>query len=169
MARFVDAIDLPLTVEEAFDYLADFSQTAEWDPSVVEAERLTDGAVGLGSRFRVVVSFFGRRLEYEYEITTYERPSRLVLTGGDESLRSVDEITFVPRKDGTRVGYEARLELAGIRKLADPLVDALFQHTARLAARGLRERAAVRIQRPPHARDARKAGERTTTEKGATA
>jgi hypothetical protein len=29
MARFVDAIDLPIPVEEAFDYLADFSRTAE--------------------------------------------------------------------------------------------------------------------------------------------
>lgn len=39
MARYVDAIDLPIPVEEAFDYLADFSRTAEWDPGVVEAHR----------------------------------------------------------------------------------------------------------------------------------
>jgi len=31
MARFVDAIDLPLPIEQAFDYLADFSHAAEWD------------------------------------------------------------------------------------------------------------------------------------------
>jgi carbon monoxide dehydrogenase subunit G len=142
VARYVDAIDLPVSVEEAFDYLADFSRTAEWDPSVVEATRLTPGTVRLGSSFRVSVSFLGRRLPLEYRITEFERPSRLVLSGSDSSLRSIDEITFVPRPGGTRVTYEARLELTGIRRLADPILDVLFQRIGRLAVRGLRERLA---------------------------
>lgn len=142
MARYVDAIDLPMSVEEAFDYLADFSRTAEWDPSVVEARRLTRGKVRLGASFRVVISFLGRRVPLEYRITEFERPSRLVLSGGDSSLRSIDEITFVPRSGGTRVTYEARLELTGIRRLADPILDVLFQRIGRLAVRGLRERLA---------------------------
>ena len=142
MARYVDAIDLPIPIEEAFDYLADFSRTAEWDPGVEEARRLTPGEVRLGSRFRVTVSFLGRRIPLEYRITEFERPSRLVLTGGDSSLRSIDEITFVSRPGGTRVTYEARLELVGIRRIADPILDPLFQRIGRLAVRGLRERLA---------------------------
>lgn len=142
MARYVDAIDLTLSVEEAFDYLADFSRTAEWDPSVVEARRLTPGKVRLGSSFLVSVSFLGRRIPLEYRITEFERPSRLVLSGGDPSLRSIDEITFVARPGGTRVTYEARLELTGIRRLADPILNVLFQRIGRLAVRGLRERVA---------------------------
>ena len=130
VARYVDAIDLPLPLEEAFDYLADFSTTAEWDPGVAEAKRLTPGAVRLGSRFRVVVSFLGRRIPLEYRIAEFERPSRLVLVGGDASLRSIDEITFVSRPGGTRICYEARLELSGPGRLADPLLDLLFQHIA---------------------------------------
>ena len=142
MARYVDAIDLPLPVEAAFDYLADFSRTAEWDPGVSEARRLTRGEVGLGSRFRVTVSFLGRRIPLEYRITEYDRPSRLVLVGGDASLRSTDEISFVPRPGGTRMTYEARLELGGLRRLADPILDLLFQRIGRLALRGLQERLA---------------------------
>ena len=147
MARYVDAIDLPMSVEEAFDYLADFSRTAEWDPSVVEARRRTRGKVRLGSSFRVSVSFLGRRVPLEYRITEFERPSRLVLSGGDASLRSIDEVTFVSRPGGTRVTYEARLELTGIRRLADPILDVLFQRLGRLAMRGLRERLAPRRPR----------------------
>jgi uncharacterized protein YndB with AHSA1/START domain len=140
MARYVDAIDLPIPIEEAFDYLADFSRTAEWDPGVCDARRLTRGEIRLGSRFEVTVSFLGRRVPLEYRITEFERPSRLVLTGGDSSLRSIDEITFVSRRGGTRVTYEACLELVGIRRLADPALDLLFQRAGRLAVRGLRER-----------------------------
>lgn len=140
MARYVDAIDLPIPIEEAFDYLADFSRTAEWDPGVCQARRLTRGKIRLGSRFEVTVSFLGRRIPLEYRITEFERPSRLVLTGGDSSLRSIDEITFVSRRGGTRVSYEARLELVGIRRLADPALDLLLRRIGRLAVRGLRER-----------------------------
>ena len=142
MARYIDAIDLPIPIEEAFDYFADFSRTAEWDPGVEEAQRLTRGKVRAGSRFGVTVSFLGRRIPLEYEITEFERPSHLVLTGGDDSIRSVDEISFVSRPGGTRVTYEARLELVGIRRIADPILDLLFQRIGRLAVRGLRERLA---------------------------
>jgi len=142
MARFIDAIDLPIPIEEAYDYLAEFSRTAEWDPGVVAARRLTRGAVREGSRFRVEVSFLGRRLPLEYRITCFERPHRLVLEGGDDSIQSIDEITFAPRAGGTRVTYEARLALRGWRRLADPVLDLLFQQVGRAAARGLRERVA---------------------------
>lgn len=140
MTRYVDALDLPMSVEEAFDSLADFSRTAEWDPTVVEARRLTRGKARLGSSFRVSVSFLGRRVPLEYRITEFERPSRLVLSGGDSSLRSIDEITFVSRPGGTRVTYEARIELSGIRRPANPVLDVPFQRIGRLAVRGLRER-----------------------------
>jgi len=54
MARYVDAIDLPIPIEEAFDYLAAFSRNAEWDPGLYDARRLTRGKVRLGSRFELV-------------------------------------------------------------------------------------------------------------------
>jgi len=162
MARYVDAIDLPVPIEQAFDYLADLSQTDEWDPGVDEAWRLTSGEIQLGSRFQVIVSFLGRRIPLEYEITEFERPTRLVLNGSDASLRSVDEITFVPRPGGTRVTYEARLELLGIRRLADPLLDLLFQRIGRRAVRGLRERLAA-----SSSRETRREGASTTARQSA--
>jgi uncharacterized protein YndB with AHSA1/START domain len=140
MARFIDAIDLPVPVEDAFHYLADFSNTAEWDPSVESAERLDAGEIGPGSRFRVRVGFAGQTLALDYEITAFEPPTRLVLRGGDAQVESVDEVTLAPREGGTRVTYEARIELCGLRRLADPLVHLLFQRVGQLAARGLRER-----------------------------
>jgi len=162
MARYVDAIDLPIPIEEAFDYLADFSRTAEWDPGVCDARQLTRGKVRLGSRFEVTVSFLGRRIPLEYRITEFERPSRLVLRGGDSSLSSTDEITFVSRHGGTRVTYEARLELVGIRRLADPALDLLFQRIGRLAVCGLRERLTDVSSQEPRRRGPSKPAHQTT-------
>ena len=148
MARYIDAIDLPIPVDDAFEYLADFSRTAEWDPSVSDAQRITRGPIRLGTRFRVVVSVLGLGIPLEYRITEFERPLRLVLSGGDRSLRSVDEITFASRHGGTRITYEARVELTGIRRLADPFLDLLLQCAGRMAVRGLRERLADSDARP---------------------
>lgn len=143
MPRYLDAIDLPVPIEQAFDYLADFSRVAEWDPGVSAARRLTRGSIGLGSRFRVDVAFLGRRIPLEYRISEFERPSRLVLTGGDASIRSVDEITFVSRQGGTRVTYDARVELAGLHRVVEPILALFFQRIGRVAMRGLRERVAT--------------------------
>ncbi len=146
MARYIDAVDLPLPIEEAFDFLADFSNTAEWDPGVSSARQLDPGPIRRGTRFEVCVSFLGRQVPLEYRITEFNRPSRLVLVGGDSTLSSVDEITFVPRRGGTRVTYEARVQLKGVRRLADPALNVLFQRIGRVAVCGLRERVAERVR-----------------------
>ena len=44
MARYRAAVDTPREREDVFAYLSDFSTTEEWDPGVVQAERLNDAA-----------------------------------------------------------------------------------------------------------------------------
>ena len=138
MAHYLDTIELAVPMEAAFDYLADFSNAAHWDPSVIEAKVLTPGKIRAGSRFRLLVSFLGRSIPLEYEITSYQRPSRLVFKGGDDAVSSIDEINFVLGEWGeARITYEARLELKGFRRMADPILDLLFQRMGRLAMHGL--------------------------------
>jgi len=101
MARFLDAIDVPTPLDSAFDYLAQFQHSAEWDPDIVEARRLDDGPLAVGSRFEIVVSFLGRRIRMEYTLVAHEPPHRIVLRGTGGAVVSVDEITF-PRSAAGR-------------------------------------------------------------------
>ncbi len=137
MARFVDVMDLPLAPEAAFDLLADFARTRDWDPGVVDAERLDRGPIGKGSRFRVEVAFLGRRIALDYRIQVYDPPWRLVLRARNDTVESLDELHFTPRGTGTRVSYEARLTLSGLAGLADPLLQLAFEPVGRAASRGL--------------------------------
>jgi hypothetical protein len=143
MARFVDVIDLPLAPAPAFALLADFSRLPEWDPAAVEARRLAAGPLRAGSRFEVLYAFLGRRLPLAYEIRCYEPSQRVVLGGGNDAVRATDAIDFLPREDGVRVCYEARLEPVGLAALTDPLLQLVFPWLARSAVRGLRARAAA--------------------------
>jgi len=151
MARFVDAIDLPLDPEAAFALIADFSRLPEWDPGAREARRLDSGPLRAGSRFEVQYGFLGRRLPLRYEIWSFEPPRRVVLRGGSDAVRSTDEIHFAPREGGTRVTYEARLEPTGLGALADPLLQLAFPWIGRAAVRGLRARAAALAKESRHA------------------
>ena len=71
MAHYTDTLETPRALAEVFAYLSDFSTTQEWDPGVHEAEQVDAGPVRLGSGFRVVADFLGRRAELTYEIVDF--------------------------------------------------------------------------------------------------
>ncbi len=139
MARYRASIDTRWTSEEAFWYLSDFSTSAEWDPGVVEAERIGAGAVGEGTEFRLVAEFLGRRTPLTYRIVEYEPPGAVTFVGENATVVSHDRITFEPTATGTRVSYDANLRLKGPLRLADPLLALAFKRVGGRALAGLRE------------------------------
>ena len=124
--------------DDAFEYMASFENIAEWDPGVVQAERLGSGELGLGSRIRVVVSSAGRRLPLEYRITEFEPPRRVLLEAETATLRSVDEITVEPTPNGATVTYDAKLDLRGPLRIFNPVLALVFKRIGDRAAAGLR-------------------------------
>jgi hypothetical protein len=72
-----------------FAYLSDFSTTAEWDPGVVENERLDAAPLAQGSEFRLVADFLHRRTMLANRIVEYDPPSAVTFPGEDSSVVSV--------------------------------------------------------------------------------
>ena len=137
MARYVAKVRTAKPIEEAFDYLADFSSVAEWDPSAVRAERL-GAAPGPGAEFEVVVRFAGREIPLTYRTIEFERPRRVVLFAETSTVTSEDTITFTRAGDGTEITYDANLRLKGPMRLADPILGLLFRRLGDNAVAGLR-------------------------------
>jgi Polyketide cyclase / dehydrase and lipid transport len=139
MARYRASIDTLWTPHGAFAYLSDFSTSAEWDPGVVEAERVSAGAVGEGTEFRLVAEFLGRKTPLTYRVVEYEPPSAVTFVGENANVISHDRITFETIPTGTRVTYDADLRLKGLLRLADPLLALAFNRVGLRALVGLRE------------------------------
>jgi len=140
MARYRTIIESTKSPDEVFDYLADFANAKEWDPGVMEGERLTSGPLGPGSRFRLVARFLGRRVPLEYEITDFDRGRRVVFQADDAVVRSIDEVRFGGAGDRTSVTYEADLRVKGpFGGLVDPLLGLAFRRIGDRAAAGLRK------------------------------
>jgi hypothetical protein len=138
MAYFRAQIHVRLPVDEVFAYLADFSNTATWDPGVVSAKKRSKGPITMGTRFKVVSRFLGREVPLVYRIVQYDPLSRVVLEAENEDLRSVDTITFAKTARGTRLTYDAHLMLKGIRYVGDFALHLVFQWIGRRALEGLR-------------------------------
>lgn len=140
MARYKAQVAARGGQHEVFEYLADFSNAKEWDPSVKSAERLDTGEIKVGSTFRLAVEFMGRTSELVYAITELEPPRLVTFSGENSAVTSLDTITFEPAADGTSVTYDADLQLKGPLKLADPLLAVAFKRIAENALAGLRRR-----------------------------
>lgn len=138
MARYRTTVRSPRSPDDVFAYMAAFEHAAEWDPGVAEAERLTEGPVGLDSRFRVVSLFLGRRIPLEYRVTAFGPGHRVVLTAETATLRSMDEITVAPDGMGSAMTYDADLSLHGAFAVASPLLGLAFNRIGDKARDGLR-------------------------------
>ncbi len=137
MPRVSKTVTLPRKPGEVFDYLANFENTAEWDPGVAKATKTSDGPVGLGSTFDLVANFRGRQIPVTYEVTVYEPDSRVVLVGRNKQFTGTDDIGVSPDGDGTRVSWNADFQMEGFAKLFQPFLGGVFEKISAEAMEGL--------------------------------
>lgn len=137
MARISEPLTLPIPPELAFDNVADFTTTAVWDPGITAGERLDDGPLGVGSRFEVQLALGPLSVPLVYEITTYDRPNRVVLETTGLLYHGEDDVTFDAIGEDTLVTWNALFRLRGPGRLLDPVLGVGFRRTAAEAVAGL--------------------------------
>lgn len=131
-------VDRP--IEKVAAFLSDFTSTAEWDPHTESCRRLDDGPLGVGARFENVQRLAGHDSTLTYEVTEYEPGRRIVLEGGNDTVRTRDEMTFAESGDGaTTVTYTVDVHLLGTAKLGELLLPAVLKKVADDGEDGMRE------------------------------
>lgn len=143
MADYKAVVPSTWSREATFDYLADFRNVAEWDPSI-EKVVLTAGEPGLvGAEYDVTFTMAGRETTMPYVALLVERPERIIMRGETDAVTSIDTITVNERVEGSQVGYHAELELKGVRKLAEPVAEFALTRASNKAKDGLTEKLAM--------------------------
>jgi len=139
MARARRRIDVDSPPEEAFGYLARFSNASDWDPGTSRARMVTPEPVGPGSEFDLEVHAFGRHTWWRYRIVEHDPPRTVALRAETGVLVADDTIAVEPRAGGrSTVVYETALRLRGPLRLLDPLLALAFGRIVDRGADGIR-------------------------------
>jgi carbon monoxide dehydrogenase subunit G len=134
--RLERTVYTPRTPAETFTYLADFTNTNEWDPGTVSTTR-TSGDGGVGSTYRNISQFLGRKTELTYT-TVILRPDEFVeLMGENKTLVAHDQMTITSEGSGSRVDYVAEFEFKGLTKFFAPLLRPAFNKLGDEAQKGM--------------------------------
>ncbi|HSI81785.1 MAG TPA: SRPBCC family protein [Solirubrobacterales bacterium] len=151
MAYVRGQIVIERPVEEVFDFVAD--ERNVYDPRIVSAEKLTDGPVGGGTRFRSETRGFGGRVvPMLVELRTYERPRRLASTTRAAGIEIDSALDFEPVPEGTSMRWVWEVRPQGALRLLRPLLGPIARRQARTIWSSLkRELEEGREGRPPAA------------------
>lgn len=122
MAKIEHVAVFKAPIEKVFEFMNSPEKEKLYRPELIESEKTSEGPLGVGTTFREVTEFMGRRIETTAETTEYvlNKVSALKTTSGPImfSMRA----TFEPVAEGTRVALEAEGEVGGFFKVAESVV-----------------------------------------------
>ena len=113
-----------------------FSNYPRWSPEVVELEQLSDGAVAVGTTARQVRIDQRRRLESEFQVTTFEVEKCLIFEGLHDPFRCTFDISAADPAVKTKLiftfeGLDLRPHMKPFEKLIRRVVQDGAVRTAR--------------------------------------
>ncbi len=124
-----------MSPEEAFAYMADFRNVADWDPGVSLSEIRDGDGPGLGTTYKVVAN----NMALIYKTLDFDAPNRMVIEAENDRLRSYDIIEVAEHPEGSAVTYDATVELRGLFAIFNPLFGLVFNRIGDKAAAGMVE------------------------------
>lgn len=122
MAKVEASVVIKRPVEEVFAFVTEVTNWSEWT-GFPEVEQTSEGPVGVGTTFRGVTEFMGRRGEWTSEVTAYEPNKRVEqkIIWGPMSMEQT--LSFEPVEEGTRYTQASEGETGGVFKVAGPIVN----------------------------------------------
>jgi hypothetical protein len=106
--------------EEIFDFVAD--ERNNYDPSFRRTEILTEGPIGVGTKFKSENIGTKDTVPMTVEITEYERPTKLSSITRLDTMDVHNTLVLEPKDDGTLLHWSSGLAPRGVYKLLYPVV-----------------------------------------------
>lgn len=96
-------VEIARPAPHVFAYLAASDRRQRWMAALKESEQVSDGPVGLGTRFRDVFEDHGQRFEIDAEIVEWEPHDRLALRLTASAFESTVTQVLEPADGTTRL------------------------------------------------------------------
>jgi uncharacterized protein YndB with AHSA1/START domain len=107
---------VPAPPEAVFAFIADGENARSWRPGVLDIKHVSGSGVGAAFA-QGVRGPGGRRIAADYEITEFEPGKKLAFRATAGPVRPVGAYTLAAVPGGTKVDFELRAELGGLKGL----------------------------------------------------
>ena len=131
-----ERIDRPR--EEVFDYFTDLDNAAEWMNDITRIQKLTDGPVAVGTRYRELRWTKKGEARTDMEVTAMDPPDRYSATFDQGGYRATFNYLFSPDGGGTRVDMSCIVHAEGARSLMAPVISWLLKRQDKHQLRNLK-------------------------------
>lgn len=131
-------------VNRVFDAFADVPNWANQVSAIKRIEMLTEGAIGVGTRFKETRVIFKKEATETMEFTSFDRPSQFTLEAESCGAHHVTVHRFTPDGNGTKVTVEmTSTAVTFFAKLMTPLSGLMLKSCAKLFMRDLEDVRAI--------------------------
>lgn len=122
MSRVRGTLDIARPVEDVFDFVADQRNEPSYNPKMTASAMLTDGPIGVGTRFAATVLSRGKPLLVTIDVTGFDRPRRISSRSVMPGATVEGHLKFEPMPGGTRLSWDWKVTVDGLGRLAGPLI-----------------------------------------------
>jgi hypothetical protein len=136
--RFQNIITIDRSPGDVFAYLADFEKVPTWNYAIAETGKISEGPVGVGTRYRQVRKL-PRPSEESFEVTEFQPEARLSIEGTFGRLPGRLTYVLEPVARGTRVTNEVGLQPTGVLRLVSGLATSKVRSAVGANLRKLKE------------------------------
>ena len=142
MTVICNSVVIGCTPEDAFDYLSDHRAELDWNPKCEVMEKITEGPVGLGTKYRAK---WKNSPYVELETIRYERPHTWTMHNGGHI-----EVTLTCRleagHEGTKLDTEFEPRPHGWFRIIFPIFLLIIRREEQANMRHIREALERRMQ-----------------------
>lgn len=126
MHRNEHSVEIDRPAATVFPYLVESDKRLRWMGALAESEQITDGAPGLGTRFRDVFEDHGQRIEIDAEVVEWQSGRRLSIRLAGQAFHSLGTQELEERDGHTRV--TTRIETEYRSRMARLMAGVITRH-----------------------------------------
>jgi uncharacterized membrane protein len=108
--------------QEVFDFVMDLNNDPRWQSSIESVKQTSGETTGAGTTWLYTTKFFGREVETEIEITSYDSPNQARVKVVSGPVPFENTYIFESKDNGTQLSMSAQAEVGNFYKLAEGLV-----------------------------------------------
>jgi hypothetical protein len=122
MAGFQTSEWIKQRPEVVFQFMTNPENASKVMHNVVKMEKLTNGPVGAGTRFRETRRVQGKEHQTELEVIAYKPAQQYSVAAEQSGVRVIYHYQLASEREGTRIELNCEVTANGLKKFVLPLV-----------------------------------------------